>query len=218
MDKSEYHINISFVRTKYQKGINDLYIWTTLIRNSMQNTLKDDSFFTTKEFIVPSKKQGKILKRNPEQLKEIIQDAHIKDILQANFVYVIAQYESFFQELYSNTLAYTTNLSEDQVDKKVLDFTFLPPLKQFDLYEQYIEADTIENHLKEKLIEFKASRDLIVHNDSTINQKYISKADSMARGTIGDSIKINIEYFEDSFATIKSIIGQITSKLQRDLK
>jgi len=136
----------------------------------------------------------------------------------ANFVYIIAQYESFFQELYSNVLAYTTDLSENAIDKKVLDFTFLPPLKQFDLFEQYIDVDTVDPQLIEKLIEFKASRDLIVHNDATINKKYLNKAGIIARGVIGDNIRVNIEYFEASVATIKSIAGQITSQLQRGLK
>lgn len=218
MSNEESHTKIGLIRKKYQKGINDLYIWTTLVRNSMEHTLSDTSFFKIRSFIIPSKKEGKTLEKNPEQLKSIIQNAYSKDIIEANFVYAIAQYESFFQEIYSNVLEYRTNLDESSIEKKVLDFTFLSPIKQFELFEQYINPNTIDVSSIQVLIELKASRDLIVHNDSTINKKYIDKTNGLARGNIGDKINIDVEYFEIAFATIKSIIGQITSQLQRDLK
>jgi hypothetical protein len=218
VNKEEYHTKISFVRQKYQKGINDLYIWTMLVIDLMQKILKDTDYFKTKIFDVPTKQKVKQLERNPEQLKTIIENAGNSDIVKANFVYLVAQYESFFQEIYYYVLCFKTTLSEESRQEKVLKFTFLPPYKQFEYFEQYILSDTIEQILINQLIELKASRDLIVHNDGNINKKYMDKAGLLARGELGDAINITNEYFGNSLSTIKSIIGQITSQLQRQLK
>lgn len=218
VNKEEYHSRISGIRQKYQKGINDLYIWTTLVIDSMENVLKDTSFFKTKTFNVPTKEKIKQLERSPEQLKTIIETAKNSDIIKSNFVYLVAQFESFFQEVYFNILCYETQLNEEEIEEKVLSFTFLAPSKQFALFKQFVSNDTIEEKLINQLIELKASRDLIVHNDSTINTRYIDKVGSLKRGQLGDTINIDKQYFGDSLSTIKSIVGQITSQLQRQLK
>ena len=218
INKEKYFTKIGELRKKYQKGINNLYIWTTLVLDTMEYILKDSSFFTTKHFTIPSKIKGKILKREPKQLKLIIQEARSTEIIKANFVYLVAQYESFFQDAYYYVLLYKSDLNENSINKKVIDFTYLTPYKQFSFFEQYIKTDTISKEYQQRLIELKASRDLIVHNDGIINSKYITKSGSFARAKVGDEININIGYFGDSLSIIKSIIGQITSQLQRDTK
>jgi hypothetical protein len=72
--------------------------------------------------------------------------------------------------------------------------------------------------LKELWSEIKATRDIIVHNNGVINDKYIEKAGSAARGDVGDTIQVDIEYFGSSAATMKSLIGRISSQLKKSLK
>ncbi len=67
MTKNAYYQEIGILRNKYQKGINDLYIWSSLAIDSLELALKDHDFLTIREFSVPSKKAEKKVKRTKEQ-------------------------------------------------------------------------------------------------------------------------------------------------------
>jgi len=58
--------------------------------------------------------------------------------------------------------------------------------------------------------EIKATRDLLVHNDSKINAVYLSKAGTKARGQIGDPVPINGFYFRHCVAVLSRISGIVS--------
>lgn len=60
----------------------------------------------------------------------------------------------------------------------------------------------IPETLSDTLIELKASRDLIVHNESIINEIYLSKSKKVARGKIGERIDCSGGYFQQSWVHI----------------
>lgn len=70
---------------------------------------------------------------------------------------------------------------------------------------------SINDHLKASYIEIKASRDIIVHNQGTINRIYVEKAGVAARGKEGDRLAIDEEYFTSVIDTLKNLVDQIRS-------
>jgi hypothetical protein len=94
------------------------------------------------------------------------------------------------------------------------------PEKQFEYLQRVvgIEVDERIEILFNKWKEYKATRDLIVHNHGIINEVYLFKADKNARGSIGDSVVITDEYIDTLVAESKSLIGSITTSLQRQNK
>ncbi len=80
------------------------------------------------------------------------------------------------------------------------------------LYWKYFEKITgiqIDQKLIDKYIELKASRDLIIHNNSIINDVYLEKVGKLARAEEG-RIPIDNEYFKTSIALLKTISGIIS--------
>ncbi len=58
-------------------------------------------------------------------------------------------------------------------------------------------------------IEIKATRDLLVHNDSEINSVYIEKVGTKARGKLGDPINVDVDYFAHCVGVFTRISGII---------
>ena len=56
-------------------------------------------------------------------------------------------------------------------------------------------------------IEIKATRDLLVHGDASINQIYLDKAKDKARGSIGDTARVDCTYFDHYIRTVTRISG-----------
>ncbi len=217
-NRSIFHQRIGSTRKKYQKKINDLYIWTNILLDSMEYILKDENFFKNENFNMPSpRKNGKSLNRDVEQLKDIITSAREVNLIKSNFVYLIAQYESFLQEIMYHIFYYRAIINPSKIEKAITDFTFLPPYKQFEYLDKFLGDDAHKKDIKKQILEAKATRDLFVHNDGAINQRYINKSGSLRRGKVGENISCDLRYFTESLSTIKSSIGQISSSLQREL-
>jgi hypothetical protein len=217
-NRSVFHQKIGLTRKKYQKGINDLYIWTSILLNSMDYILKDETFFKNENFNMPSpRKNGKSLNRDVEQLKDIITSAREINLIKSNFVYLIAQYESFLQEIMHHIFYYRAIINPSKIEKAIIDFTFLSPYKQFEYLEIFLGVNAHKKDIKTQILEAKATRDLFVHNDGAINHRYVNKSGSLQRGKIGENISCDFRYFTESLSAIKSSMGQISSSLQREL-
>lgn len=245
MTKEETNKAIGNLRTKYQKSINDLFIWTSIAVNSLEYILNDEIFLSRQKYEIPSKKTDKKVNRNKESLIELITDAKDTQFNQAIFSYVVAQMEAFFQEVLLLILSFDNkklstkingidhlkkidvleiinrgsyeSIIESIIEKELMSLFYSRPDLQFEYLEAVTDI-TLENNLKNKWVEFKASRDLIVHNSGKINQLYIKKAGTLARGVNGDDIIVDSEYLKNSLTTIKSIVGTTCSQIQKNLK
>lgn len=58
-------------------------------------------------------------------------------------------------------------------------------------------------------VEIKATRDLIIHNDATVNETYLEKSGKSARGKIGDVLPVDRKYFDHCIANLKRLSGII---------
>ena len=93
---------------------------------------------------------------------------------------------------------------------------YAKPATQFEYFVQVIGVEVSED-IKSRWIELKATRDLLVHNSGKINELYLNKSNSSARGALGDIVTIDKEYFEGSISTVKALVGKISSQLQAAL-
>lgn len=57
--------------------------------------------------------------------------------------------------------------------------------------------------------EIAATRDLVVHNSSVVNQLYLDKAGRKARGALGSKLIIDQAYYYESIAKMKKVSGAI---------
>jgi hypothetical protein len=108
-------------------------------------------------------------------------------------------------------------LIDSIIQKELTSLFYAGPSQQFEYLHRVVGVE-VDLPLKDAWIEFKASRDLIVHNAGIINKVYLTKCGPLSRGKLGDSITIDEEYFTYAMAFMKSLIGQSTSSLQRSLK
>lgn len=56
-------------------------------------------------------------------------------------------------------------------------------------------------------IEIKATRDLLVHGDATINRIYLEKVGEKARGRLGELMRVDGDYFDRYVRTVTRISG-----------
>jgi hypothetical protein len=63
--------------------------------------------------------------------------------------------------------------------------------------------------------EVAATRDLIVHNNGTINRLYIEKSGKKARGVDGARLEVDKRYFYRSLAKMKRVSGAIKRDIEK---
>jgi hypothetical protein len=63
--------------------------------------------------------------------------------------------------------------------------------------------------------EIAATRDLIVHNSSVVNQLYLDKAREKARGKIGETLVVDKAYYYDALAKMKKVSGAIKRDVEK---
>ncbi len=245
MTKDEYRKAVGALRNKYQKSINDLYIWCSLAVESLGFALKDNEFLSVREFSVPSKQPEKTVKRTKEQVIKIITSARDRELYESVFTYLVAQGEAFIQDILKQTLIFDEkklktrvsgvdhlkkidvteiidrksrkDIIEAIIEKEMISLFYAKPSAQFEYLEKVVDVE-VEEPMKESWAEIKATRDLLVHNSGTINKLYIRKAGKFARGKEGERVTIDREYIEQSMSMVKSIVGRVCSRIQRNCK
>ena len=245
MNKEEFRKHIGKLRTDNHKLLNDTFIWCNVALGALMEAEKNENFINSRKFNVPSRRQGKEIKRKPEQVKQIIRKAYNKDLLFSVFTFVVAQFEGFLSDIIRYYLKFDprrikTNVqginhnkkieiseiidSENKdsiidliIEKEVISIFYASPQKLKEYLEKVFSVE-IDKTLWANWIEFKATRDLIVHNHGIINDIYLDKVGDNARGVKWEIIKVDLEYFKGALADIKSLIGRISNQIQRQLK
>nr|WP_299214210.1 hypothetical protein [uncultured Allomuricauda sp.] len=245
MDKTEFLRKVGQYRIQKQKLINDTFLWVSVSILSMEIIVESDDFLNFKKFEVPSKIKGKTVKRKPEDLKKILDSAVNTDLYQSTFIYVVAQFEAFLSDIISLCLKYDqrklrmnvsggasnkkVDISEvldckNQesiidliIDKQLGDLFYAGPKKQREYIEKVLNIE-LEEEQWLNWFEYKASRDLLVHNSGKINPIYLEKSSDKARGELNDKLKLDKKYFEKSLSVIKSMIGRIDSGIRKSVK
>lgn len=246
MDSIAFSKRIGRLRT-VQKNLNNIHIWSSVVFEALQQVRSDDEFLNRKTFSVPSTSRSgaKQVARDTEDVKAIIDNALNYEIYYSVLVYLVAQVEAFLNDVIDITLQFDNrrlltsvqgidcvkkvdiDVVLESQDKEALISTIIKqqlnqlfyagPTLQFEYLKKVLDVE-INNTLRDEWIELKATRDLIAHNSGVINDVYIKKAGELARGHSGEKIKIDKAYFENAVAKSKSLVGRITSQLQRSVK
>lgn len=105
------------------------------------------------------------------------------------------------------------------IDERIHKVMFDRPVEQFDFLGQ-VTGIRIDPQIVGRYVEIKATRDVIVHASGRANARYFEKAGELARGDRDALIRIDRDYFDSAFATMKALIGDIhdqaTAKYSED--
>lgn len=239
------------LRSKYQKNINDTFIWFSISQNAIKTALEDKNFLTKESSKVPSNKKTTIkkgIKRTKEELSNILEKAYSRDLNSIVIISIIAQVEAYFSDLLESILridrrrllikinginhtksfeinklfdfARMDDIFDDLIKKELISVFYASPEKQFEYIQKVcsINFDSKLDNLMKKYVEFKATRDILVHNSGLINDVYLQKVGNNSRGKIGEILKVDNYYLEDVVKTSKSIIGSLSSLIQKENK
>ena len=167
--------------------------------------------------------------------KEIIKNACNKDLYYSTFTYLVAGMEDFFTQLIklilqkdNRRLLVTVkdinfkskydienivlaknkeNMIDQIIEDRIISIMYANPRCQAEYFRKALNID-ISDEKWDIWYEIKATRDIIVHNLGTINEVYIEKAGTYARGNIGDTIMVDANYFFSSIKYMKKIITE----------
>ncbi|MCR9264129.1 MAG: hypothetical protein NXH86_08210 [Flavobacteriaceae bacterium] len=245
MNKTEFLKIAGQYRSQKQKLINDTFLWVSVSIIAMETIAESDDFLNIKKFEVPSRVKGKTVKRKPEDLKKIIGLAVNTDLYQSTFIYIVAQFEAFLSDIISLCLKYDQrklrmnvsggasnkkvdisevlncktqdNIIDLIIDKQLGDLFYAGPKKQREYIEKVLSVE-LEEAQWLNWFEYKATRDLLVHNSGKINSIYLEKTGEKARGKLNEKIELNKEYFDDALSNIKSMIGRIDKGIRKSVK
>lgn len=246
MTKNEFSKEIGQLRIKYQKSINNIFIWHSVVIETLVKTQKNEGFINQTKYVVASKDtKTKIIERKPEDIRKILNDAVSFESYYSVFVYVVAQVEAFFydylklqlqmdirrlkiriqginhnQKIDVDAIIDASSKEEliDEIIKNELYCVFYASPKLQMEYLNKIAGISVPEDIYNSWIEIKASRDIIIHNQGYINDLYLNKVKELARGIEGEKITIDKDYFEKSIGIMKSIIGKICSLTQKETK
>jgi hypothetical protein len=245
MTFEEFNKRLGQLRGEKQKQLNEIYWWVSLSISSLRNSSKDKSFTEKVKITVPSGCSTKEISRTKEQVQEILNKAMTMDLYQSVFVFIIAKVEDYFSNIIylilstdnrriKGSIAGVDTIKKFEVDE-ILDSTdkgeivdriikrnqinlfCAGPQKQVEYFDKVLGI-TLDDELWDDWFEFKATRDIIVHNSGISNELYIAKSSKKARGKLGDKINIDKSYFDSSIATMKSIIGKSEVSARKSLK
>lgn len=95
------------------------------------------------------------------------------------------------------------------IQDKIVSLFYASPKEYFNKLRAYLEIN-IDESLFFSFIEMKATRDLIIHNKSRVNQVYVDKCGDYARTTnTKQMIPCNKTYYESCVSVMKRLIKTI---------
>lgn len=184
------------------------------------------------------------IKRTVSQGKEILEKAKTIDIYYSVFVFIVAKVEDFLSQITFITLKndprriksgvsgvdmikkfdvdeiLDSDNKEEIIDKiikqNLVNLFYAGPSKLKEYFNKVLGIK-ISDDLWDSWFEFKASRDVIIHNSGIINSLYISKSGSKARGKENDILVIDKAYFSSCIALTKSLIGHCAKSSKESL-
>ena len=224
--------------------LNDIWIFINLLKPYLKEravALRDSKSFAKRRYTTP--KRGRIVesRRKDRDISEVYWAQYERGIYETNIVNIVSRVEAFIQECVTIAvraypekliilseksgvplelfLSHTDrdSLLEDLVSLRCQDLMFGKPkeylAKAFRVLAVDIEEETIH-----KYIEMKATRDVIIHNNSQINRIYLEKTNELARGQLGDELVIDKKYFSEVIMVAKELSGAIQREVENVYK
>jgi hypothetical protein len=245
MNEAVLKVSAGQLRLKTQRLINDTCIWSLSAADALAVSLQDTEFLKKRSFLVPSRRPRKKVVRKPEQIAALLQRATSRDLFASIFVFLVAHVEDFFISICKIVLHHDNRriktrvqgidhitkieiseiiearsrekIIEALIEREMQAVFHSRPAAYFTYLERVIGI-SLDEKSKDSWNEIKATRDIIVHNSGIVNGTYLDNARSKARGTLGDVVPLDRAYFEDSVATMKSLVGKAESSVRKSLR
>ena len=223
-------------RTRAIRGLNNIYVINTLSCNALGSARQQFTSAGGKlDFEVPSISGERVIAaRRRNKILQLLTQAIDRDLTAQALVAAVALTENYFADMlrlvfrgYPKKLAgedKTVDLnlvldaaSIDEVlsaviERQIHSVFYERPEKYFKFVESVLSV-TIDRTLRESYAEYKATRDVLVHNEGVINITYLRKAGAHARGRERDVIALDDAYFDVAIATMKKLIQSVYSQL-----
>jgi len=240
ISKEIYRRHLQLVR-----DLNDMHIFINQslpILEDAKRKYASSNDENDKKYYVPSVKKTRIAQRNDSELKKIYEKYLKREIFESFLTTCVSRYEDFlFFSLKTIIKRYPhkllTNVDGVRIPKEIQFDTLLMVRDLEALIELVITHGLISvsyagpnNYIKyfskvsgvefpEETVgdycELKATRDIVIHNNSIVNEVYIKKVDSLARSSLNKKIPIDQGYFEKSVALLKRMSGIVRREVDK---
>lgn len=197
---------------------------------------------TDKSFLVPSRFGRKgVAKRTPKEIAALFERFAQRDLHANILVACISRFESMLNDVLRSFLAgypekLTVGLKGGDSGKQLpisvvveaetiaearklvadsrLQGVFYAEPKDYLAYFENITGVKIPEKTFMSFVEIKATRDLIIHNNGTVNDLYTRKAGKAARAEVGEIIPLDEQYFASAISTMKAISSEIEKQVR----
>lgn len=228
-------------RTQAIRSLNNVYVINSIARNSLkQSKIELESQKNAKlQYEVPIV-SGEIIKvaRRKSKIISLLNEAICCDLYSQSLITSVAITEDYLSKsLFTILIWYPQKLSnitigedrkielslvinsksiEELLQKVIFNninsVFYASPRKYFEKIENILSI-ILPLKIKSQFSENKATRDLLLHNSGIINSMYLAKSGNLARGTEGETIPLNSNYFDNSLRCMKKIITSSYSQL-----
>jgi hypothetical protein len=241
-DENNVPKKIKSLETRFQRNLNNVHIWCSVAIETLYEVEKDPEFLNYRKFPVPSsleRGEYRTVRRKPEDVAQIIKDALDYELYYSVFVLLVAQVEAYLYEIVATVLrsdnrrlltavqgmegvkkvelSEIVNLDSREaiinivINQQIGALFYAKPSVQFAYFHQALGID-LDQSLKSDWIEFKATRDLIIHNSGVINNIYLEKCGDFARGQLGEKIVVDQDYFDQAVGRMKQLVREVANQ------
>lgn len=230
-------------RTRTIKALNNIYVINTIsieALSKIRNKIANEKNYKI-DFEIPIISGDRIVvARRKSKILRLLDNTISRDLFKQSLISAVAITEDFLftnlkriliwypQKLSASVTGLPTEkkieldiiLEADDLDallsniieKQIIKISYESPQNYFK-YLENVFSFTIPQKLKDTYSEIKSSRDILIHNAGVINKIYIKKSGKYARGSIGDNMPLDSNYFDEAMKCMKRLIQTIYSKL-----
>ena len=237
MNITELRDTTSALKSQKQSFINDTFLWVNISRKAVGDLPDTEFEFDTPKAHKPQQLRT-VFRKDPQKLKNRIIN---KDIFNSAFIMIVASAEDYLSKIMEYILKTDTdrlkctisgvnmvnsisvvelidNNKEDIIDsvikQRLENLFYASPQKQLEYLDKALGI-SVDKDIWGTWIEIKARKDIIVHNNGIVNQIYLDKAKEYAKFSKGQEGLIDIQYFNDTIAFLKRMIGCIDREIRK---
>lgn len=240
-DKSyKNYVELRRPRTRAIRALNDVHVTRHLTFTALAKLTKRLHSSEPEEinFSIPSVSgETIVVTRDKSAILKLVEQTQRFGLYAQSLIAAIAITEGYFFQIASMTLRWHPEKlkaggtgAEDSIslddllastgiedllsklaNKRLMSIFYQSPEKYFQQLEKLLSVE-LEEKLKDKYIEAKATRDILVHNEGIANDLYLKRAKKNARAARGEVIPLDKKYFEQTVRCMKSLVRSIYSQ------
>jgi hypothetical protein len=106
-------------------------------------------------------------------------------------------------------------LKECIVEGFINEVLYQSPEEYAKSFEKFVSVSLKGNKHFAQFQEIKAARDIYIHNKGIVNDVYLKKAGSLAKGTLGKVLDISIHYYVDAQKACMELVKYVSDQLNK---